>query len=302
MPKLSPEKAVSRHLSAIEKMRDAYLFLLDSATAESPLLMKDIPTPGLSQFMRKQLSGTFAKSVELGILGRAGEEGKWPRFYVIDRVAIERLRFRDPGKAPATSEDRDASFAVSTAVAPIADLLALRIEESLGALSSAEMDRFMQAVRVQVDEEIERGAAELRKLTEMSLSEISKAMEQLSAQQRPAPVLVAVPKEPAKPAAPAKPRLPRVCVVGLLPSQTRYAKEGFDDCLDLRFFSIDTSPQQLSSAFAECDVAVLMTKFINHSVTNAAKKAPEHRLCPGGISGLREVLTDIYVNGARSAA
>ena len=301
MPRLSPEKVVSRHLSAIEKMRDAYLFILDNATAESPILMKDIPTPGLSQFMRKQLGATFAKSVELRILGRVDEEGKWPRFYVIDRVAIERLRFRDPEKAPATSEDRDASFAVSTAVAPIAELLALRVEESLGALSSAEMDRFMQAVRVQVDEEIERGAAELRKLTEKSLSEINKAMEQLSAQQRPAAVLVAVPKEPAKPA-PAKPKLPRVCVVGLLPSQTRYAKEGFDDCLDLRFFSIDTSPQQLSSAFAECDVAVLMTKFINHTITNAAKKAPEYRLCPGGISGLREVLTDIYVNGTRSAA
>lgn len=93
-----------------------------------------------------------------------------------------------------------------------------------------------------------------------------------------------------------RPRKRRVMIVGLLPAQQDLISKEFGRELDLRFV---TSSAQVSNRAKELssrsDVAVLMTKFVNHSAEDTIKAGGIRMIrVSGGMSSLRDTLISIY--------
>lgn len=98
-------------------------------------------------------------------------------------------------------------------------------------------------------------------------------------------------------------RKPTVLVAGLLPSQAGFISQEFGEVFDLRFFDASANLQQLKD-MAKVDYAFTFTGKISHGVEEAimAKGTPVRR-CPGGMTMLREKLTELYLElGKRKEA
>lgn len=88
-----------------------------------------------------------------------------------------------------------------------------------------------------------------------------------------------------------KEKLPRVVVAGLLNSQTKVVESGFNDRLDLRFWSKDQSPDTLKSMLSHADAAVGMVSFLAHSHDSILKasKVP-YTPVSGGVTQIKQAL------------
>lgn len=92
---------------------------------------------------------------------------------------------------------------------------------------------------------------------------------------------------------------PRVLVVGLLNDQTSMIEKEFRDCLDLRFLRAGAPSQAIRSAAASCDHIACMTGFIDHPTDTLLRKAgATYHGVAGGMTRLRDALTELYVSGA----
>ncbi|MGF6641791.1 hypothetical protein [Paraburkholderia sp. MM6662-R1] len=93
-------------------------------------------------------------------------------------------------------------------------------------------------------------------------------------------------------------RLPRVLVIGLMRQQTWELKRAMDGILKLDFIQVEhTGGSSIEEKARNADLVVLMTKFISHQHTAAAKKANSHVVYRnGGVSELKRWLTS-WVNG-----
>ena len=92
---------------------------------------------------------------------------------------------------------------------------------------------------------------------------------------------------------------PRVLVVGLLNDQASMIEKEFRDCLDLRFLRAGAPSQAVRSAAASCDHIVCMTGFIDHPTDTLLRKAgATYHGVAGGMTRLRDTLTELYVSGA----
>lgn len=100
-----------------------------------------------------------------------------------------------------------------------------------------------------------------------------------------------------------QPKLPRVLIMGLKPQQAGLISQEFSSCFDLRFWK-EEGVTKLDSMAKNADVVVSMTDFITHSQEAHVKDLPNYRRMGGGMAGLREMLTRLYVEqgGAATAA
>lgn len=89
-------------------------------------------------------------------------------------------------------------------------------------------------------------------------------------------------------------KLPRVLVMGLKPQQAGLIMQEFGACLDLRFWK-EEGVTKLDSMAKNADVVVSMTDFITHSQEDHVKDLPYYRRQGGGLGGLRDTLTRLYV-------
>lgn len=84
----------------------------------------------------------------------------------------------------------------------------------------------------------------------------------------------------------------RIVVAGLLPGQIRLIDSKFNEVFDLRFWKVTEPIAMLKSTLVSADHVVVLTKFVNHSVTEVTSQH-NHILIPGGLSSLRETLVGL---------
>lgn len=91
-----------------------------------------------------------------------------------------------------------------------------------------------------------------------------------------------------------KVQLPKVLIIGLLPAQAAMITGEFKDCLDLRFWKNGVQ-QQLFATARYMNHVIGMTDFMQHSDEEQVKKLPHYIRVGGGMTTLREKLTELYV-------
>lgn len=111
----------------------------------------------------------------------------------------------------------------------------------------------------------------------------------------PRPVAVAAP--------PPAPRKMRVAIVGLLGDQKGMIEKEYDKCFNLRvYLSEDGRGKAFEDQIARCDAVVVMARFIGDSLEKVAKaNGVRYVKVSGGMTSLRDKLTDLFVNEQVSA-
>lgn len=89
---------------------------------------------------------------------------------------------------------------------------------------------------------------------------------------------------------PAKSCRPGVLVLGLLSQTGEQMRREFGHRLDIQWYDTDDATTRQVHPMAH---VVMMTKFVNHSVQERWRKAGQLHYCNGGVSQLREVLTNL---------
>lgn len=127
----------------------------------------------------------------------------------------------------------------------------------------------------------------------------------------PAPVVAALAVNVTPPPAPAtknpvptvKARLPRIAVVGLLNDQKHMIEREFGDAFDLRMYDSDAAKGKgFSDVASNCRAVVVMTAFMNNGIESAVKAAGSRLVrVNGGMTGLRNTLTELFVSLAAKA-
>lgn len=92
---------------------------------------------------------------------------------------------------------------------------------------------------------------------------------------------------------PAGPRLKVVLVVGLLPAQAGMIQAEFHTCFDLKFWK-DESLHKLKAMAGSADFVLVMTGKVSHKTTDALKTVAHYEPIRGGLTSLREFLTNLY--------
>jgi hypothetical protein len=94
---------------------------------------------------------------------------------------------------------------------------------------------------------------------------------------------------------------PKVLVVGLLPNQAGIVQSEFFEAFDIRFAESDTPTKRLESMAHDCDRVMLMTNFISHSTQDAVKKHPGFERIQGGVSKVKDRLTELFIASEEAA-
>jgi hypothetical protein len=83
----------------------------------------------------------------------------------------------------------------------------------------------------------------------------------------------------------------------LLSAQKQVIEKEFSQAFDIRFYEVtDAKGRAFSDAVSRCEAAFLMVSFINHSVESSIKATGTRIIkVPGGMSSLRDKLTELYV-------
>lgn len=90
----------------------------------------------------------------------------------------------------------------------------------------------------------------------------------------------------------------RVLVYGLMGHQVTRVKQDFGDKLDLTFIGNDHKHDGLIDLAKNCDISVLMTRFIDHSVQNRIRdNAPHTVMVSGSVTDLSNILNSIVHEG-----
>lgn len=96
-------------------------------------------------------------------------------------------------------------------------------------------------------------------------------------------------------------KLPRVLILGLKPNQAGLIDQEFGNCFDLRFWK-DEGITKLDAMARNADHIVAMTGFISHPQEAHVKSYRGYLRQGGGMDGLRETLTRLYVQSSEAAA
>lgn len=84
----------------------------------------------------------------------------------------------------------------------------------------------------------------------------------------------------------------KVIVVGLLPVQTNEVQKDFGSFYDLRFFHSNTPIPQIRESMKNVDFAILMTRFVSHSMATAMRTHPGFIFCDGNSTALKMKLKE----------
>jgi len=94
---------------------------------------------------------------------------------------------------------------------------------------------------------------------------------------------------------PKKTQLSSVLILGLLPNQAGMIVEEFGSCFDLRFWK-DQSNQMLKQNARNADYVISFLSKLGHDAESTVKSVNRDIIrCPGGMTALRNKLTDLYV-------
>lgn len=93
-----------------------------------------------------------------------------------------------------------------------------------------------------------------------------------------------------------KERLCKVLVLGPIPTQVNALVKEFENCLDLRFASNESSAGRIAKQAKYVDAVLVMTDKVSHAMHDAIKKHPNRILCKGDVSALKDQLTGIYAD------
>lgn len=94
-----------------------------------------------------------------------------------------------------------------------------------------------------------------------------------------------------------EPKKPRVLIAGLIPSQEELIKAEYGTVFRLKFFRSDENLQKLKSMLPFTDHFITFTSKISHAIEDHAKASGLPILrCSGGMSMLRNMLTELYVH------
>ena len=98
--------------------------------------------------------------------------------------------------------------------------------------------------------------------------------------------------------------LRKIAIIGLLAAQKQVIEREFSQAFDIRFYETDDAKgRAFSDAVSRCEAALLMISFINHSIESAVKATGTRIIkAPGGMSSLRDKLTELYVTPAPTKA
>lgn len=89
----------------------------------------------------------------------------------------------------------------------------------------------------------------------------------------------------------------KVLVVGLLPQQAGMISQEFGDVFDMSFADKDAVNGKLRSQVLSAELVIGMTGFISHSQDDILQAAGgNYRKCPGGMTRLRDLLTEEYAS------
>lgn len=91
--------------------------------------------------------------------------------------------------------------------------------------------------------------------------------------------------------------LPKILIAGLIPIQMEEIKKEFGDVFNLRFWQQDSSYKQLRNSSKGVDKIIVNNSFVSHQVTNIANASGVDVIqFSGGVSGLKEMMMNLYVN------
>jgi hypothetical protein len=177
----------------------------------------------------------------------------------------------------------------------------------------ADTDIRIERVCELVDKLHQQNALLLRTLGDMKLDMINRldvlqaAVEQLRVRTGDEPLLDQPPPLPATvKALEPQARKPRIGIASLLDQQAAMIEREFSQVLDLRIIKSGDGrgARQIGEALASCDVVVGLVNFMGHSMEAAIKaKGAKVVKVGGGMTALREKLTELYVQSAdRKAA
>lgn len=98
--------------------------------------------------------------------------------------------------------------------------------------------------------------------------------------------------------------LRKIAIIGLLAAQKQVIEKEFSQAFDIRFYETDDAKgRAFGDAVSRCEAAFLMISFINHSIESAVKATGTRIIkVPGGMSSLRDKLTELYVTPASAKA
>lgn len=160
--------------------------------------------------------------------------------------------------------------AVATAEAPA--------RKSYAGLFDKAVDSFVEAIVGNVMGQVEA------KLTHALEEKVSAVISAIPA--RINPPLLEAPRKTKK----------SVCLVGLLPAQAGMIQQEFGDVFDLKFIDAGERNGHLKDAVVHSDKTFLMTGFISHATQELVKaQGVSPVLVSGGMTRLRDVLTDLFV-------
>jgi hypothetical protein len=93
-----------------------------------------------------------------------------------------------------------------------------------------------------------------------------------------------------------KPSRLRVAIIGLINDQRAMIEKEYSAKFDLRLYLSDDA-NNFASSVSNCDVAINMTKFTNHSIEDQIKASRTKLVrCTGGMTTLRETLDNIHAH------
>jgi hypothetical protein len=114
---------------------------------------------------------------------------------------------------------------------------------------------------------------------------------------------VELPQEPvvvSAPVAAEKPKLAKVVICGLTNAQGSIIEKEFSECFDVYTLEASESVHRLRNAAASAKYTILMANFISHRHQEVLCSANIRPITVhGGISTLRNKLTELYVEGIK---
>ena len=92
-----------------------------------------------------------------------------------------------------------------------------------------------------------------------------------------------------------RPNLPKILILGLLPGQEKMMQREFGDCFNLSFQKKGDGGSSLRAKAQGAAHVLAMTDFISHSMAHTISSHPNYHRVPGGMTALRDALTNLYV-------
>lgn len=251
---------------------------------------------------------TAAKRAKLETMNLRGEGGAVVACYRKE-VAIEALTPILRPAPEATPAPTIPPAVLSSALVPLFERLGSfesKVLRVVGEVDGASEGRQEKALEL-LGKLVEQNIVLLRTLENLRadvLARMDALQGGLDSLLHPEPLAEPAPAAPATPLPPPPKKKVRVAVVSLLNSQRALIEREFGSLFDLRIMDSEDQRKggRLEAVVSSCEYLVALTNFITHSTEASARNAGAKLIrVSGGMTALRNALTDLYCETADSA-